>query len=75
MGRLLKTSFLNYLRDESASTAVEYGLITALISVAVIVGVQLVGTNLNIIFMKIAYQLQAINSGLSVHSSISLSGR
>jgi pilus assembly protein Flp/PilA len=43
-----------FLRDESGATAIEYGLIAALISVVIITAVKLVGTNLDITFNAIA---------------------
>jgi pilus assembly protein Flp/PilA len=39
-----------FLSDESAATAIEYGLIAAGISVAIIAVVQGLGTNLNLTF-------------------------
>ena len=39
--------FKSFLRDESGATAIEYGLIAAGISVAIIVVVQGLGTKLN----------------------------
>ncbi len=44
-------------RDEEGATAVEYGLIVALIAVVIIVAVRLVGTNLLAIFNNIAAAL------------------
>jgi len=43
--------------DESGATAIEYGLIAALIAVAAIVAFQLVGTNLSGIFNSVATKL------------------
>jgi len=43
----------NFGREEDGVTAIEYGLIAALIAVAIIVGAKLVGTNLNALFNKI----------------------
>lgn len=43
----------NFLRDEEGVTAVEYGLIAALIAVAVIGTVYLVGERLDLTFEKI----------------------
>ena len=43
-----------FLRDESGATAIEYGLIAALIAVVIIGAVQLVGTNLSTTFSTIA---------------------
>lgn len=42
-----------FLRDEEGVTAIEYGLIAALIAVAVIATVYLVGQELNNTFIKI----------------------
>lgn len=55
--------FLNasrrFLRDEEGVTAIEYGLIAALIAVAIIVATRLVGTNLSALFDRIATCLSA----------------
>jgi len=42
-----------FLRDESGATAIEYGLIIALIAVVIITAVTTVGTNLKSGFTKI----------------------
>lgn len=44
----------NFWYDEAGATAVEYGLMVALIAGAIIAAVQLVGTNLNTLFNSIA---------------------
>ena len=41
-------------QDEEGVTAIEYGLIAALIAVVIIVAVTSVGANLNVIFNRIA---------------------
>jgi pilus assembly protein Flp/PilA len=41
-------------RDERGATAVEYGLMVALIAVVIIIAVTLLGTNLNTLFQKVA---------------------
>ena len=46
-----------FAEDESGATAIEYGLIAALIAVAAISAFQLVGTNLSNTFHNIATQL------------------
>lgn len=46
--------FANLFSDECAATAIEYGLIAALIAVAAIAAFQLVGTNLSSTFSNIA---------------------
>jgi pilus assembly protein Flp/PilA len=43
-----------FLRDESGATAIEYGLIAALIAVVIITAVTSVGTNLSGTFTTIA---------------------
>ena len=45
------------LRDESGATAIEYGLIAALISVVIITAVTLVGSKLSSVFNSIATAL------------------
>lgn len=45
------------LKDESGATAIEYGLIAALISVAAIIALGNVGTNLNGTFTNVATEL------------------
>ena len=52
------TTFLaRFARDESGATAIEYGLIAALIGVAIVAGARLVGTNLGLLFTNIAGNL------------------
>jgi len=46
-------------RDEEGVTAIEYGLIAALIAVAIILGVTAVGTNLNGLFTYISTLVSA----------------
>jgi len=46
-----------FLKNEDGATAIEYGLIAALIAVAAIAAFQLVGTNLSSTFHNIATQL------------------
>lgn len=46
-------SIRRFLRDEGGVTAVEYGLIAALIALAVIVTVYLVGQQLNTVYQQI----------------------
>ena len=43
-----------FMRDEEGVTAIEYGLIAALIAVVIITAVSSVGTTLNDTFLKIA---------------------
>jgi pilus assembly protein Flp/PilA len=50
----LVMSARNFLREEDGVTAIEYGLLAALIAVAITVGANLLGQNLNILFTAIA---------------------
>ena len=50
MTNLLK----RFINDEAGATAIEYGLIAAGISVAIIVVVQSLGTNLNTTFSSVS---------------------
>ena len=47
----------NFLRNKSGATAIEYGLIAALIAVAVIGGVTQLGTNANSTFTTISAKM------------------
>ena len=48
-----------FIRDEEGVTAIEYGLIAALIAVAIIISVTLVGSKLAAVFTSIAGSLSA----------------
>jgi pilus assembly protein Flp/PilA len=50
----MKEKVMNFLRDEEGATAIEYGLIAALISIMIIGGATLVGQTLDANFMNIA---------------------
>jgi pilus assembly protein Flp/PilA len=47
-----------FLNDRSGATAIEYGLIAAGISVAIIAAVQALGTNLNTTFSSVSTALK-----------------
>ena len=47
-----------FVRDESGATAIEYGLIAALIAVVIITALTTVGTNLSTKFAGIATNLR-----------------
>jgi pilus assembly protein Flp/PilA len=55
--RMLQNLLTQLVRDEAGATAIEYGLIAALIAVAAISAFQLVGTNLTSTFNSVASQL------------------
>ncbi len=47
-----------FCEDQSGATAIEYGLIAAGISVAIIAAVQTLGTNLNTTFQSVSTALK-----------------
>ncbi len=47
-----------FVRDESGATAIEYGLIAALIAVVIIAAIQAVGTSLSATFTNVSNHLQ-----------------
>ncbi len=47
------------IQDESGATAIEYGLIAGLISVAIIVALTAVGDSLDVIFSQISDSISA----------------
>lgn len=55
----MKNSLRSFIRDESGSAVIEYGLIGALISVVIIGGVSLAGTALSGIFAAVGTALGA----------------
>jgi pilus assembly protein Flp/PilA len=54
----------NFLNDEEGVTAIEYGLIAALVAVAVVVAVTAIGTQLDTLFKKIADCLKSPKGAL-----------
>lgn len=51
-------TFINKLiRDEAGATAIEYGLIAALIAVAAIAGMSALGTNLGATFNNVSVEV------------------
>ena len=46
-----------FLKDESGATAIEYGLIAALISVALITGATTLGSTLNAVFSGVSTKM------------------
>ncbi len=54
------TRFRSFLSDETGATAIEYGLIAALVSVAAIVALQFMGDSLGEIFNVVAEALDDV---------------
>lgn len=51
--------FTRFLKDESGATAIEYGLIAALISVAIIGAATTLGTNISSTFTTVSDKMAA----------------
>jgi pilus assembly protein Flp/PilA len=51
--------FKNFVREEDGVTAIEYGLIAALIAVVIILSVTAVGQNLRAVFTAVSTNLSA----------------
>jgi pilus assembly protein Flp/PilA len=57
--------FARFVKDESGATAIEYGLIAALIALAVMAGGKIVGNALDNIFTEVGTELNGtqVNDG------------
>jgi pilus assembly protein Flp/PilA len=53
----MKSMIQQFLRDEEGAAAIEYGLLAGLISVMIIAGATLMGTNIKALFNSIATSL------------------
>ena len=53
----MRVLVLRFVNDQSGATAIEYGLIAAGISIAIIAVVNGLGTNLNTVFASVSSQL------------------
>jgi pilus assembly protein Flp/PilA len=54
----MSTFVLRFVKDESGTTAIEYGLIAAGIAVAIIATVQALGTNLTATFSSVSTAIE-----------------
>jgi pilus assembly protein Flp/PilA len=54
----LKSAFAKFLSNESGATAIEYGLIAAGISIAILAAVNGLGSNLNTMFNSVNSSLK-----------------
>lgn len=57
----MKNLFERFVQDESGATAIEYGLIAALISVALITGATTLGNTLNNQFQSLSTKMTTAN--------------
>ena len=53
----------NLIKDESGATAIEYGLIAALVSVAAVVALENTGTSLSSVFTTVSGKLAPATAG------------
>lgn len=58
----MKMAIKRFWADEEGVTAIEYGLIAALIAVVIIAAVKIVGTQLDATFDKIGTELKTANT-------------
>lgn len=54
----MKNLFARFAKDESGATAIEYGLIAALVSVAIIAALGMLGTKLTSTFTSVSNSLK-----------------
>jgi pilus assembly protein Flp/PilA len=53
----MKTVFTRFVKDESGATAIEYGLIAAIVAVGIIIGLQNLRDGLNTMFNNLKTQV------------------
>jgi pilus assembly protein Flp/PilA len=58
----MKTIFNRFVKDESGATAIEYGLIAALVAVMIIGGLQIIGTQIQSAFNSVGQALTDANA-------------
>jgi pilus assembly protein Flp/PilA len=59
---MIMNTLKKLFKDESGATAIEYGLIVALISIVVIIALQTVGTNLTTAYTTVGTELSNANT-------------
>jgi pilus assembly protein Flp/PilA len=62
----MNSLFNRFIKDESGATAIEYGLLAALISVMIIAGATTLGTNLSSKFSAVATGVGSTGSSTEV---------
>jgi pilus assembly protein Flp/PilA len=58
----MKTIFSRFIKDESGATAIEYGLIAALIAVGIIAAATTLGSNISTTFTTIGAKMVESNA-------------
>jgi pilus assembly protein Flp/PilA len=64
MGERSMSTFRRFVQDDSGATAIEYGLIAALVSVAIIVALGTLGNNLGNTFNNVADALEGASEAV-----------
>lgn len=59
----MSRNIINFIKEEEGATAIEYGLIAALIAVAIMTTLGLIGTELNELFDEILDKLKNPTGG------------
>jgi pilus assembly protein Flp/PilA len=60
--KIMKTLFNRFIKDESGATAIEYGLIAALVAVMIIAGLNVIGPQLRTTFNSVGTALTNANT-------------
>lgn len=71
---MFNVKFTQFLKDESGATAIEYGLIAGLVSVAAIGALQLMGTSLVDIFGVVQTELDTAATSAASSTGSGTSG-
>jgi pilus assembly protein Flp/PilA len=58
----MKNLFARFVKDESGATAIEYGLIAALIAIAIIAAASTLGTNISNTFKAVADNVNVLKA-------------
>jgi pilus assembly protein Flp/PilA len=60
----MRSTFLAFIRDESAVTSIEYALLSILIAVAIIVSVTQLGDNLLVLYVYVSVAVADVAAAL-----------
>jgi len=60
----MRSTFLAFIRDESAVTSIEYALLSILIAVAIIVSVTQLGDNLLVLYVYVSVAVADVVAAL-----------
>lgn len=58
----MKNLFNKFIQDEDGATAIEYGLIAALVGIAIIAAVRTLGQSLDTTFTNVSTELDGANT-------------